>query len=61
MKDLLNNATELSISEYSQLKNPIFKGQTDVKNNMYWMVFEEEDNLYKFQCPLSGFYVLDSI
>jgi hypothetical protein len=54
MTNLLNNATELSVSEYLQLKNPIFKGQTTVKNNMYWMVFEEEGKLYKFQCQLTG-------
>lgn len=54
MTNLLNNATELSVSEYLQLKNPIFKGQTSAQNDIYWMVFEEDGNLYKFQCSLSG-------
>jgi len=53
MTDLLNNSTQLSISEYLQLSNPIFKGQTSVdSNNMYWIIFEQDNKLYKFHIKL---------
>jgi hypothetical protein len=53
MKDLLEQAIELEVLEYMHLKNPIFKGQTPVDENMkYWMVFEENGKLYKFHKTL---------
>ena len=49
MENLLEQAIELEASEYSNLKNPIFKGQTRLDDNYsYWIVFEEEGKLYKF-------------
>lgn len=48
MDNLLNEAKEIELYKYMQLKNPIFKGQSRVdKDNMYWMIFEDDGILYK--------------
>jgi hypothetical protein len=50
----LNECKELPSIEYNKLIDPKFKGQTrvDPETNKYWMVFESEDILYKFQHTL---------
>lgn len=53
MEKLLQQAIELKVAEYMHLKNPIFKGQTSVDEDMkYWVVFEENGKLYKFHKTL---------
>lgn len=42
------NIKEITQTEYMSLENPIFKGQTRLdENNQYWMVFEDNNVLYK--------------
>jgi hypothetical protein len=49
MSNLLAQATELPITMYSSLSNPIFKGQTSLDDDCnYWVVVECEGKLYKF-------------
>jgi len=53
MTNLLNQSTEITPSEYINLKNPIFKGQTSIDDDMmYWMVFEDNGVLYKIHNTL---------
>ena len=48
MKDLLEQAKEITPLEYKDLENPIFKGQTEIDDDlMYWMVFESNGVMYK--------------
>lgn len=48
---MLNLAIEIQLTEYINLKNPIFKSQTRVDdNNMYWVVVENDGILYKIHC-----------
>jgi hypothetical protein len=49
----LENCKEITSTEYCELPNPIFKGQTRVdENNMYWTVFEDNEILYKIHNKL---------
>ena len=53
MNNLLDQAKEISLKEYMDLKNPIFKGQTILdEDDMYWMVFEDNNILYKIHNKL---------
>ena len=53
MANLLNQSTEITPSEYINFKNPIFKGQTSIDDDMmYWMVFEDNGVLYKIHNTL---------
>lgn len=53
MSNLLQQATEITTKEYTNLVNPIFKGQTSIDDNlMYWMVFESNGTLYKINNTL---------
>lgn len=53
MENTLEIAKEISSEEYMNLKNPIFKGQTRLdSNNQYWMVFEDNEILYKIHNTL---------
>jgi hypothetical protein len=55
MENLLNIAKEISSSDYMNLKNPEFKGQTRLDvNYQYWMVFEDNGVLYKIHNSLYG-------
>ena len=48
MESLLSQAKEITNSQYLELKDPQFIGQSFLDlNNMYWMVFEDEGVLYK--------------
>jgi hypothetical protein len=48
MRDLLSLAFEITSSQYMELENPIFIGQTRLdENNQYWMVFENNGIMYK--------------
>lgn len=48
MANLLESAKQITSQEYMDLINPIFKGQTRLdENNQYWMVFEDNNVLYK--------------
>lgn len=45
---LLEQAKEITSSEYLNLKDPIFKGQTRLYDDLtYWMLFEDSNVLYK--------------
>ena len=50
----LDNCKTLPSKEYLNLKDPEFKGQTrvDPDTGKYWMVFESEGQLYKFEHTL---------
>lgn len=53
VNNLLEQAKEITSSQYMDLKNPIFKGQTRVdENSQYWMVFEDNGVLYKIHNTL---------
>ncbi len=53
MRNLLEQAVQISSKEYMNLNNPIFKGQTSVDDDfMYWMVFENDGVLYKIHNTL---------
>ena len=48
MEDLLKLAKQIPSTQYMDLKNPIFKGQSRVDDNrMYWTVYEDNGILYK--------------
>lgn len=48
MKNLLEQAKQITSLQYMDLLNPIFKGQTSLdKDDKYWMVFEDNGILYK--------------
>jgi hypothetical protein len=50
---LLEQAKEITSSEYLNLKNPVFKGQTRLYGELkYWMVFEDNGVLYKILATL---------
>jgi len=50
---LLEQAKEITSSEYLNLKDPIFKGQTRLYSDLtYWMVFEDNGVLYKILATL---------
>jgi len=50
---LLEQAKEITTSEYSNLNNPIFKGQTRLYGELtYWMLFEDNSVLYKILVAL---------
>jgi hypothetical protein len=50
---MLEEAIQIPLGDYLNLKNPIFKGQTSVdENNKYWMIWEDEGILYKTQNTL---------
>lgn len=47
--NLLDDATEMCITMYESLTNPIFKGQTALADDgTYWVVMEDDGKLYKF-------------
>ena len=49
----LDTCIEITSSEYINLINPIFKGQTRLdEKDMYWMCFESEGILYKIHNKL---------
>ena len=53
MENLFNIAKEITSSDYMNLKNPEFIGQTRLDvNNQYWMVFEDNGVLYKIHHSL---------
>lgn len=53
MNDLLEQAKEITSSQYMDLKNPIFKGQTRLNENyQYWVVVEDNGVLYKIHNTL---------
>ncbi len=43
----LDNCVEIPVSQYIQLANPRFVGQTRVINGHYWMVFNDNNINYK--------------
>ena len=48
MEKILNESQEITITQYVSLVNPMFVGQTSVNDNgTYWVVFKENDVLYK--------------
>ena len=48
MEKILNESQEITITQYVNLVNPVFVGQTEVNDNgTYWVVFKENDVLYK--------------
>jgi hypothetical protein len=50
---LLEQAKEITSSEYSNLNDPIFKGQTRLYGELaYWMLFEDNGELYKILVTL---------
>ena len=50
---LLEQAKEITSSEYLNLNYPIFKEQTRLYSELkYWMVFEDNGVLYKVLCTL---------
>ena len=50
---MLNTAIEITSTEYMDLKDPIFKGQSRLDDNlMYWMIFESEGIMYKIHNKL---------
>jgi hypothetical protein len=52
----IQEATHFDISMYHLLKDPKFISQTSVNaQGVYWMVFESNGALFKFQCSLTGF------
>lgn len=53
MNNLLEQAIEIPITQYVELENPIFKGQTRLdKDNKYWVVVENNNILYKIHNTL---------
>ena len=49
----LDDCLEITSEQYMDLINPIWKGQTKLdKDNMYWMVFESNNILYKIHNKL---------
>jgi hypothetical protein len=48
MEKILNESQEITITQYISLVNPMFVGQTSLNDNgTYWVVFKENDVLYK--------------
>lgn len=53
MNNLLEQAKEITSLQYMDLENPIFVGQTRLdKNDKYWIVFKDNDVLYKIHNTL---------
>lgn len=49
----LQDCIEITSAEYINLQNPVFIGQTKLDhNNMYWMVFEDNNIMYKIHNTL---------
>ena len=50
MEETLENATEITCTQYVDLVNPKFIGQTRVNSNgTYWVLVKESNVLYKIQ------------
>jgi len=50
---LLNQAKEITSSEYSNLNDPVFKGQTGLYDDLtYWILYEDNSVLYKILVAL---------
>jgi len=50
---LLEQAKEITSSEYFNLNDPVFKGQTRIYNDLkFWMLYEDNGVLYKILVTL---------
>ena len=50
---MLQQAIEITSSEYMKLQNPKFISQTSIDDDMmYWMIFEDNNTMYKIHNKL---------